>query len=140
MAASSNAEPGAAAPSLVTRYYLAMGVPFAIDVATSIVYVLINRQPLVFLPMVAMSSVFLVAGVGIGAWLLFRPIHRFIAGDLPFPAIEQRLAILPRSSALLVACLYAPMLALRLLSPRFGITFGADVETPTWIDTVTTFV
>ena len=55
MAASSNAEPGAAAPSLVTRYYLAMGVPFAIDVTTSIVYVLINRQPLVFLPMVAMA-------------------------------------------------------------------------------------
>jgi len=140
MAASSNAEPGAAAPSIVTRYYMAMGVPFAIDVATSIIYVLINQQPLVFLPMVAMSAAFLVAGVGVGAWLLFRPIHRFIAGDLPFPAIEHRLATLPRSSALLVACLYAPMLALRLLSPRLGITFGADVETPTWIDTVASFL
>lgn len=140
MAASSNAEPGAAAPSLVTRYYLAMAVPFAIDLASSIVYVLIYHQPFVLLPMAAVSAAFLVVGVGIGAWLLFRPVQRFIADALPFPAIEHRLATLPRSSALLVACLYGPMLALRLLSPRFGITFGADIEIHTWIDTVATFL
>ncbi len=140
MAASSNAEPGGAAQSLVIRYYLAMGVPFAIDVASSVVYALINSQPRILLPMVAVSAVFLVVGVGLGAWLLFRPIQRFTTGDLAFSAIEHRLATLPRSSAALVACLYGPMLALRLLSPRLGITFGANIEIATWIDTTATFV
>ena len=139
-AASSNAQPGGAALSLVVRYYLAMGVPFAIDVASSVVYALINGQPHVLLPMVAVSAAFLVAGVGIGGWLLFRPVQRFVAGDLAFSAIEHRLAVLPRSSALLIASMYAPMLASRLLSPRFGFTFGATVEIATWIDTAATFL
>lgn len=140
MGPSSNAEPGAAARGLVIRYYTAMGAPFAIDVATSAVYAEINGEPLVLLPMAAISAAFLVIGVGFGAFLLFRPVQRFMAGDLPFPAIERRLATLPRSSAVLVACLYAPMLALRLLSPRVGITFGATIEVATWIDTAATFL
>lgn len=140
MAASSNAEPGEAARSLVLRYYMAMGVPFAIDLASSTVYALINHQPFVLLPMATVSAAFLAIGVGFGAWLLFRPVQRFIAGDLGFPAIEHRLATLPRSSATLVACLYAPMLALRLLSPRLGITFGANIEVATWIDTAASFL
>jgi class 3 adenylate cyclase len=139
MAASSNAKPGGAALSLIIRYYLAMAVPFAIDVATSAVYAVINGQPLVLLPMAAVSAAFLVAGVGIGAWLLFRPVQRFMAGELAFSAIEHRLATLPRSSAVLVACLYAPMLALRLLSPRLGVTFGATIEIATWADTAASF-
>ncbi|MBS0223556.1 MAG: adenylate/guanylate cyclase domain-containing protein [Proteobacteria bacterium] len=140
MAASSNAEPGEAARSLVIRYYMAMGVPFAIDLASSTVYALINHQPLVLLPMATMSAAFLAIGVGFGAWLLFRPVQHFIAGSLGFPAIEHSLATLPRSSAILVAGLYAPMLALRLLSPRLGITFGANIEVATWIDTAASFL
>lgn len=140
MAASSITEPAAAAPSLAIRYYMAMAVPFAIDVATSAVYSVINGQPLVLLPMAAVSAAFLVVGVGVGAFLLFRPVQRFMAGDLAFPAIEHRLATLPWSSAVLVACLYAPMMALRLLSPRMGITFGATIEIATWIDTAATFL
>jgi class 3 adenylate cyclase len=40
----------------------------------------------------------------------------------------------------LIAFMYTPMLALRLLSPRLGITFGGTIEVTAWIDTVTTFV
>lgn len=140
MAASSPVKPSEGARSLAIRYYLAMATPFAIDVVTSAIYVVINAHPLVLLPMAAVSAAFLVIGVGIGAWLLFRPVQRFISGDLAFPAIEHRLATLPRSSAILVACLYAPMLALRLLSRRAGITFGAMIETTSWVDFVSTFV
>jgi class 3 adenylate cyclase len=140
MVASSNAESAEAAGSIVNRYYLAMGVPFAIDLATSAVYVLVNGRPHVLLPMAAVSAAFLMFGVGIGAWFLIHPVQRFIEGETAFADIEHRLARLPRASAVLVAGLYAPMLALRLLSPRIGITFGATIEITAWIDTVASFV
>ncbi len=66
--------------------------------------------------------------------------QRFLDGALPFDSIEHGLAALPRNSAIVVGCLYAPMMALRLLSPRLGITFGAPIDVAAWIDTVCTFV
>ena len=39
-----------------------------------------------------------------------------------------------------MAIFYVPMMALRLLSPRLGITFGAPLEVPTWTDTIVSFV
>jgi len=63
-----------------------------------------------------------------------------LAGELSFPQIEVGLASLPRNSAIVVGCLYTPMLALRLLSPRVGITFGATIEIAAWIDTICTFL
>jgi class 3 adenylate cyclase len=140
MGASSNARPREVAGNIVTRYYLAMGVPFAIDLATSAIYAVVNGQLHVLPPMAAVSAMFLLIGVGIGAWRLIRPVQRFIDGGASFADIERRLATLPRASATLVACLYAPMLALRLLSPRVGISFGATVELTAWIDTATSFV
>ncbi len=125
---------------IVHRYYLAMATPFLIDMATSLVYVLINRQPLALLPMSLMSGLFLVVGIGAGAWWLINPIQRCMAGELSFDEVEASLVALPRRSALLVAGLYAPMLALRLLMPRLGYTFGATIEVTAWIDTVTSFV
>jgi class 3 adenylate cyclase len=125
---------------IVHRYYLAMATPFIIDVGTSAVYALINGQPLVLLPMTAVSALFLVIGVGFGSWRLIRPIERFIAGDVEFTRIERSLATLPRRSAMVIAWLYAPMLALRLMSPRFGVTFGATIELTAWIDAIATFV
>lgn len=125
---------------IVHRYYLAMATPFLVDLATSAVYVAINAAPLSLLPLAAVSAAFLVIGIGLGAWLLIRPVQRFIAGTIPFTDLEPRLAGLPRHSALLVGCLYAPMLAFRLLAPRLDITFGANIEVSGWIDTVCTFL
>jgi len=125
--------------SIVRRYYLAMSVPFGIDVLTSAVYAAINAHPLSLLPLSAVSALFLLVGVGTGAWLLIRPVERFLAGKLPFAAIEQTLTLLPRRSATLVACFYGPMLGLRLLAPRYGYTFGATIEVSEWIDTVCSF-
>lgn len=125
---------------IVHRYYLAMATPFLVDLATSAVYVAINAQPLTLLPLAAVSAAFLVIGIGLGAWLLIRPVQRFIASTIPFTDLEPRLAGLPRHSALLVGCLYAPMLAFRLLAPRLDITFGANIEVSGWIDTVCTFL
>ena len=124
---------------IVRRYYLAMAVPFAIDFATSVVYALINGQLRVLVPMMAVSALFLIAGAWTGAAFLIRPTRRFIAGEASFGEIERSIANLPQRSALLIACLYAPMLALRLLSARIGITFGATIEVAAWIDTITSF-
>jgi class 3 adenylate cyclase len=123
----------------IRRYYLAMSVPFGIDVLTSAVYAAINAHPLSLLPLSAISAVFLLIGVGAGAWLLIRPVERFLAGGLAFDAIETHLTRLPRQSATLVACLYGPMLLLRFLAPRYGYTFGAEIEVSAWIDTICSF-
>ena len=125
--------------AMIRRYYLAMSVPFGIDVFTSAVYAAINAHPLSLLPLSAISAAFLLIGVGVGAWLLVRPVERFLAGAVDFGAIEATLTRLPRRSATLVACLYGPMLALRLLAPRYGYTFGATIEVSAWIDTVCSF-
>ncbi len=128
------------ARDILRRYYLAMGVPFGIDLLTSVVYAGINARPLTLLPLSLVSGAFLLVGVGLGAWILARPLTRFLAGGIDFPAIERDVANLPRRSATVVAGLYAPMLAIRLLSPRAGITFGAEIEVSAWIDTVCSFL
>ena len=79
---------------------------------------------------VAMSAAFLLVGVGIGAYFLIRPVGRFIAGEISFADIEDALTSLPRRSALVMAICYVPMVALRLLSRRFGIDLDAMQEDP----------
>ena len=70
--------------TILRRYYLAMAVPFGIDLMTSAVYAAINAHPLSLLPLTAISAAFLLVGVGMGAWLLIRPIRRFLDGELAF--------------------------------------------------------
>lgn len=125
---------------ILNRYYLAMAVPFVVDLITSTVYATVHSHLPVLPPMMAMSALFLIAGIGVGAHVLLRPVHRFLDGRASFAEIQDRLASLPRHSAILVAAFFAPMLALRLLSPRLGITFGATIEIPAWIDAIATFV
>jgi class 3 adenylate cyclase len=140
MAALTEEEPRTASRGIVHRYYLAMAVPFGIDFVTSVVYAAINAEFGVLAPMMAISAAFLVLGVGVGAYFLIRPVNRFLTGKSPFADIEAGVASLPRRSAIVVGCLYAPMQALRLLSAHVGITFGATIEVAAWIDTVATFV
>jgi hypothetical protein len=132
MAAVTEASLDQGSRQIVQRYFLAMAAPFVIDLGTSAIYVLINAQPLTLLPMAAVSAAFLLLGVGVGAWLLIRPVQRFLANELTFAEIEGGLAALPRNSAIVVGCLYTPMLALRLLSPQMGFTFGATIEVAAW--------
>jgi class 3 adenylate cyclase len=139
MAATSEAVELKASREMVHRYYFAMATPFVADIATSAVYVAINAHPLTLLPISAMSAAFLLLGVGLGAWRLFRPIERFMNGKASFAEIERPLVGLPLRSALLVGALYSPMMALRLLSPRVGMTFGATIEVAAWIDTIASF-
>jgi class 3 adenylate cyclase len=140
MAAVTEASLDQGSRQIIRLYFLAMAAPFAIDLGTSAIYVLINDQPLTLLPMASVSAVFLLLGVGVCAWMLIRPVQRFLAGELSFAQIEVGVASLPRNSAIVVGCLYTPMLALRLLSPRVGITFGATIELAAWIDTICTFL
>ncbi len=139
MTAQPEVEPATAARDIVFRYFLAMAVPFAIDFVTSVVYVLINGQFSVLAPMMAVSAAFLIVGVWAGAWFLIQPARRFMAGKALFTDVEASISSLPRRSAILIGCLYAPMLALRLLSARIGITFGATIEVAEWIDTAASF-
>lgn len=117
-----------------------MGVPFGIDVLTSVAYVLINDRPFILLPYAFLSGLLLLIGVGIGATVLLRPLRRYLACETDFAAIERDVASLPRRSATLLACLYGPMLALRLLAPRYIDTLGAEIEVSEWIDTICSFV
>jgi class 3 adenylate cyclase len=125
--------------AILRRYYLMMAVPFGIDVLTSAVYAVVNAHPLALVPLSALSAVFLLLGLGGGAWLLIRPVARFLASQAEFAAIEPVVTSLPRRSAILVGCLYAPMMALRLLAPRYGYTFGATIEVSEWIDAICSF-
>src|SRR5690349_8541033 len=140
MTASIDAAPVVALPAIIRRYYLAMGVPFMIDLITIAAYAVIYQAPQVLPPLILLSSAFLVVGVGIGAYFLIRPIGRFMAGQIPFAEAEQAIASLPRRSCALMAVCYAPMIGLRLLSRRLGVHFEAVIEDPTWLDLVTSFV
>ncbi|MBN9090348.1 MAG: HAMP domain-containing protein [Reyranella sp.] len=122
--------------TIIRQYYLAMSVPFGIDVFTSAVYAAINAHPLSLLALSGFSTVFLLVGVGTAASLLIRPVVRFLAGQTEFAEVEGSLTRLPRRSATVVACLYGPMLALRMLAPRLGYTFGATIDSSAWIDTI----
>ena len=125
--------------TIIRRYYLAMAVPFGIDVLTSAVYAAINAHPLTLVPLAAVSVVFLLFGVGVGAWWLIRPVERFVASDGDFAAVESAITSLPRRSAILVASLYGPMLLIRLLAARYGYTFGATIEVSAPIDAICSF-
>lgn len=140
MTATSDAAPAAAPDNIVRRYYVAMAVPFAIDVVTLLVYAIINKAPEVLLPSVAIAATFLVLGVGIGGWWLIRPVARFVAGKVSFDKIEPALAHLPRNSAILVGVLYTPMMAMRVLSHRLEITFGAMLDPVALPDAVASLV
>jgi len=126
--------------TIIRRYHFAMAVPFAIDILTSAVYAAINARPLTLVPLAAGSIVFLLLGVGIGAWRMFRPIERFLEGHGDFAAVEPAITSLPRRSATLVACLYGPLLLIRLLAARYGYTFGATIEVSASIDAICSFV
>src|SRR5688572_30716543 len=112
MRAASEAGLDKASRDILRRYYLAMATPFAVDVATTLVYAGVHGRPSIVLPMLAVSAAFLIGLLGIGAHLLIRPIARFMAGEASFAEIEPRLARLPRLSAVWVAVVFAPMLAL----------------------------
>ena len=114
--------------SIVRQYYLAMAVPYAIDVATLVIYAAINGAPQILLPTLGVSTLFLLVGVGIASSRLIRPIRRFAAGEIPFEQIESRLAHLPRNSAIVVGLFDTPMVVLRVLSHRLDFTFGAMLE------------
>lgn len=140
MTASIDAAPRVAPQAIIGRYYLAMGVPFAIDLITLIVYGVMHRELHLLASNVATSATFLLLGVGVGAWFLIRPVGRFIAGGASFADIEEALTSLPRRSALIMAICYVPMIALRLLSRRFGVDIEAMQEDPNWPDLVASFV
>lgn len=125
---------------MIRQYYLAMAVPFTIDLITLCAFVAVNQALEILAPAVLLSACFLLVGAGIGAYFLIRPISRFVAGEAGFAEIERPLSYLPRRSAAVMAIAYAPMMALRLLSPWLGITFGAPREMPAWIDSASAFV
>lgn len=140
MTASTDAAPRTAIHAVIGRYYLAMAVPFAIDVITLVVYAVLHRA-FVLLPLnVAISAAFLLVGVGAAAHFLIRPISRFIAGEISFADIEGALTSLPRRSALVMTICYVPMLGLRMLPRHFGIDVDAMQEVPNWPDLVASLV
>jgi class 3 adenylate cyclase len=140
MTASTDAVPSVAPQAVIGRYYLAMAVPFAIDLLTLIVYALMHQDFDLLPANAAMSAAFLLLGVGVGAYFLIRPVGRFLAREVPFADIESALTSLPRRSALVMAVCYVPMLAVRMLSRQFGIDVDAMQEDPNWPDLVASFV
>ncbi|MDP1752253.1 MAG: adenylate/guanylate cyclase domain-containing protein [Reyranella sp.] len=136
MTASTDVASLAAPARLVHRYFLAMSVPFLIDLVSLAVYAALNDAPQVLLPSIIVSAIFLVAGVGTGAWYLIRPVMGFVQGRIAYADIEHRLCNLPHHSALVVGLFYLPMIGLRLLSHRLDFTFGATLQKAGWPDIV----
>ncbi|MBV8191465.1 MAG: adenylate/guanylate cyclase domain-containing protein [Alphaproteobacteria bacterium] len=139
-ASSSAASSSAIGASVIRDYYLAMAVPFVIDLITLLVYAGINRAPY-FLPMpLGISAAFLLVGVGTGAYYLIRPVKRFLAGEVDFADIEHSISSLPRRSCAVMAVCYGPMLALRYFARRFEFGFGGLLQDTAWIDSVASFL
>ncbi|CAN5920281.1 hypothetical protein BH11PSE3_BH11PSE3_41000 [soil metagenome] len=140
MTASTDAAPRQAPRAIMRHYYVAMAVPFAIDLTTLVIYAAMHRSVQLLLATATLSAAFLLVGVGIGAYLLLRPIRRFIAGEIPFAEVEVALTELPRRSAAVMAICTAPMMVMRLLSRQLGIDFGAMLEDPAWPDLIASFI
>jgi class 3 adenylate cyclase len=140
MTASTEAASRTTGAAVIRDYYLAMAVPFVIDLVTLVVYAGVNRAPY-FLPVaLAVSAAFLLAGVGIGAYFLIRPVKRFLAGEVSYAEIEGGISSLPRRSCAVMAVCYAPLLAIRQFARRFDVTFGALLESTAWIDDIASFL
>ncbi|WP_422029254.1 adenylate/guanylate cyclase domain-containing protein [Reyranella sp.] len=119
---------------LVHRYFLAMSVPFLIDLLTLAIYCALNGAPQYALPSLAVSASFLLVGVGLGAVFLIRPIRAFMDGRTAFSDIERQLSMLPRNSAIVVGVMYAPMVGLQIVSRRLDITLGSMLQQAAWPD------
>ena len=126
--------------AIVRRYYLAMALPFVVDLASIVSYAAVYGAPRVLLPLVALSATFLVAGVGVGAFFLIRPVRRYLDGEVAFATIQRPLTSLPRRSCILMAVCYAPMITLRQLARGYDSPFTAVIEPTTWIDLSSSFL
>ena len=125
--------------AIVRRYYLAMALPFVVDLASILSYAAVYDAPRVLLPLVGLSASFLVVGVGIGAFFLVRPLRRYLDGKASFADIQPALTSLPRRSCVLMAVCYAPMITIRQLLRRSDTIFTAAIEDTTWIDLSSSF-
>lgn len=126
--------------AIVRQYYLAMALPFVVDLASIVSYAAVYAAPRVLLPLVGLSALFLVLGVGTGAHFLIRPLRRYLDGELSFEAIQRPLTGLPRRSCLLMAACYAPMITLRQLSRGYDTPFTAAIEPMTGLDLASSFL
>ncbi|WP_428683956.1 adenylate/guanylate cyclase domain-containing protein [Reyranella sp.] len=134
MNALNDAAPPLSPARLVHRYYLAMSVPFLIDLLTLAIYCALNGAPQFALPSLAVSASFLLGGVGLGAAFLIRPIRAFMDGRTAFSDIERQLSKLPRNSAIVVGVMYAPMVGLQIVSRRLDIAMGSMLQQAAWPD------
>ena len=127
------------------RYYLAMAVPFALDVVITVTFATILWLPQLLLPNLLTGFAALLLAVHIGARMLFRPIRLYLDGQAEFAAIERRLTQLPLRSATLVAYCYLPILLWRIVAPLVfaiwlpGLVFSG-VPRSTWTDAIATLI
>ena len=127
------------------RYYIAMAVPFLLDVVITVTFSTILGLPQLMLQNLATGIAALLIALHIGARLLFRPIHKYLAGEGEFAAIERRLTQLPLRSASLAAYCYLPILLWRIMAPLlldlgFPGLILPSVPRPTWTDAILTLL
>ena len=133
------------ASTLERRYYLAMAMPFAIDLVLTAIFATILVLPELFLRNLAVDAVVVLGIVHLFARRLFRPVRRFLRGECAFAEIERRLTQLPLRSASVVAWAILPVLVQRLVLPLAldlvspGL-FSPEVPRPTWTDALVTLV
>jgi class 3 adenylate cyclase len=123
------------------RYYMAMAVPFAIDVVISAIFTWIHGLPELFLQNLMIAATVLLVGVHLWVRPLFRPIRRFLQTGEDFNAIERSLTQLPLRSARRVSLLYLLILIFRLLLPQvFDAMRLPGVPLQTWTDVTITIL
>lgn len=135
------ASPACVPPTAIEwRYYLAMCAPFGIDTVVSAIFTGIHGLPGLFVRNLVIDGVVLLVGMHLIARGLFRPIHRFLAGEVAFPTIERRLTQLPLLSAVAAVAIYTPIILFRTVIPLIFDFEDAGLPAPTWVDALATLV
>lgn len=110
-------------------YLLAAASMMAVDAVITLAFVLVSDSFAV-LPKAIAANLVILGGVNLlGAWILFRPIRAWLAGDLPAEAARPAIARLPQRStrwAVAVGLLYsATILTVGVFTPE-GLADAID--------------
>ena len=125
----------------ISRRYLWMATSvFFLDLAITVVFMALSGSWLNSWRSVTIGVALLLVVNWLVARWLFTPIRRYLAGEIPFEAIQRRLTQLPLLSARTTGILAFLVWAFRLSVPWWVDYDGTALPTPTIADFVVTLI
>lgn len=127
------------------RYYLAMVVPFAIDVVIIAIFTTIAGVPGLLFHSVLTSALVLLVFLHLWARRIFAPVRSYLESGRDFARIERTLTQLPLRSAGRAALAMLALLTYRLILPQVApdlppASLAPDLPRGTWLDAILTVV